>query len=149
MRPNDKPLIFAGVCIICCLCMASLKRSNKEPQPVSPPDVPPKALATCELPGQWKATLLSRPITYTIAPYTTEDYRRTDILHYVEVLPEDSNTPRRIWQMSFLADPEGPDSIPRDFMLGPGDGHNLCVAVLQGYHVHFFVIDSRQSVTPL
>lgn len=148
MRPKNRPLILVGFCIMCCLYMALAEGSSTEPQPVSPPDVLPKVLATCELPGQWKATLLSRPITHALWLINGKMQYRTDTLYYVEALPEDSNTPRRVWQMTFLADPSIPQSIPRDFILGPGDGQSICVAVLQTFSIHFFVLDSLADMKP-
>ncbi len=107
----------------------------------------PRVLRTVELRNQWKATLFSRPFLYTLRMGDRE-IPVTNTLYYVEVTTPDSKTPRRVWQHLFAMTPSAPQSIPRSFIFGPGDEHQLCLAALQAFTVYFFVLDTRANLPP-
>lgn len=141
-------VIRMGLCIICCLCIASAERSNEKAEVNNSSVLGPQTRATLELRGEWKATLFSRPFVSTFL-VEGKEVRLTDTLYYVEVVTSDSETPRRVWQRIFATMLSSPQAIHKSFVFGPGDDHRVCLAFIQGFTVYFFILDSRDNVSPL
>ncbi len=107
----------------------------------------PHILRTIESHGAWKVTLSSRPFPFTVRRPDGNDVQLTNTLCYVDVLPVDSNTPRRVWQRNFPDELRGP-TAPRSFALGPVDEHRFCLSFIEGLRLYSFILDSRSRLTP-